>query len=161
MTAQPLTALLDDLDRIAHDASINEENYRKEAAVRFRELEQDRAFGFRRLNLMRTVTAALDGSESEEDAILRGSTAFLRELEWSGTSETQQETLTNFAPVIAACWQATQPNTSEAEAPVDSTTIPHHRPPFHFGNVKSKSGTKATSLPVSFDFRISSQRLPR
>ena len=26
-------------------------------------------------------------------------------------------------PVIAACWQATQPNTSEAEAPVDSTTI--------------------------------------
>jgi hypothetical protein len=123
MTAQPLTALLDDLDRIAHDASINEENYRKEAAVRFRELEQDRAFGFRRLNLMRTVTAALDGSESEEDAILRGSTAFLRELEWSGTSETQQETLTNFAPVIAACWQATQPNTSEAEAPVDSTTI--------------------------------------
>jgi hypothetical protein len=123
MTAQPLTALLDDLDRIAHDASINEENYRKEAAVRFRELEQDRAFGFRRLNLMRTVTAALDGSESEEDAILRGSTAFLRELEWSGTSETQQETLTNFAPVIAACWQATQPNTSEAEALVNSTTI--------------------------------------
>ena len=123
MTAQPLTALLDDLDRIAHDASINEENYRKEAAVRFRELEQDRAFGFRRLNLMRTVTAALDGSESEEDAILRGSTAFLRELEWSGTSEMQQETLTNFAPVIAACWQATQPNTSEAGALVDSTTI--------------------------------------
>jgi hypothetical protein len=123
MTAQPLTALLDDLDRIAHDASINEENYRKEAAARFRELEQDRAFGFRRLNLMRTVTAALDGSESEEDAILRGSTAFLRELEWSGTSETQQETLTNFAPVIAACWQATQPNTSEAGALVNSTTI--------------------------------------
>ncbi len=123
MTAQPLTALLDDLDRIAHDASINEENYRKEAAARFRELEQDRAFGFRRLNLMRTVTAALDGSESEEDAILRGSTAFLRELEWSGTSETQQETLTNFAPVIAACWQATQPTTSEAGALVDSTTI--------------------------------------
>lgn len=123
MTAQPLTALLDDLDRIAHDASINEENYRKEAAARFRELEQDRAFGFRRLNLMRTVTAALDGSESEEDAILRGSTAFLRELEWSGTSEMQQETLTNFAPVIAACWQATQPNTSEAGALVNSTTI--------------------------------------
>ena len=102
MTAQPLTALLDDLDRIAHDASINEENYRKEAAARFRELEEDRAFGFRRLNLMRTVTAALDGCETEEDAILRGSTAFLHELGWSGTSETQQETLTNFAPVITA-----------------------------------------------------------
>lgn len=113
MTAQPLTALLDDLDRIAHDASINEENYRKEAAARFRELEQDRAFGFRRLNLMRTVTAALDGCETEEDAILRGSTAFLHELGWSGTSEMQQETLTNFAPVIAACWQATQPEAPE------------------------------------------------
>ena len=123
MTAQPLTALLDDLDRIAHDASINEENYRKEAAIRFRELEQDRAFGFRRLNLMRTVTAALDGCETEEDAILRGSTAFLHELGWSGTSETQQETLTNFSPVIAACWQATQPATPEAQTPADSTVI--------------------------------------
>lgn len=119
MTAQPLTALLDDLDRIAHDASINEENYRREAAARFRELEQDRAFGFRRLNLMRTVTAALDGCETEEDAILRGSTAFLHELGWSGTSETQQETLTNFTPVIAACWQATQPEAPEAgSAPI-------------------------------------------
>ncbi|MGB3044301.1 MAG: hypothetical protein WBB98_14050 [Xanthobacteraceae bacterium] len=123
MTAQPLTALLDDLDRIAHDASINEENYRKEAAIRFRELEQDRAFGFRRLNLMRTVTAALDGCETEEDAILRGSTAFLHELGWSGTSETQQETLTNFAPVIAACWQAMQPEAPETETPADSASI--------------------------------------
>lgn len=123
MTAQPLTALLDDLDRIAHDASINEENYRKETAVRFRELEQDRAFGFRRLNLMRTVTAALDGCETEEDAILRGSTAFLHELGWSGTSETQQETLTNFAPVIAACWQTMQPVLPEAQTPADSTAI--------------------------------------
>jgi hypothetical protein len=123
MTAQPLTALLDDLNRIAHDASINEENYRKEAAVRFRELEQDRAFGFRRLNLMRTVTAALDGCETEEDAILRGSTAFLHELGWSGTSETQQETLTNFAPVIAACWQATLPEAPEAGAPADPASI--------------------------------------
>ncbi|MBN8986135.1 MAG: hypothetical protein J0H32_17040 [Rhizobiales bacterium] len=123
MTAQPLTALLDDLDRIAHDAAVNEENYRKEAAVRFRELEQDRAFGFRRLNLMRSVTAALDGCETEEDAILRGSTAFLHELGWSGTSETQQETLTNFAPVIAACWQATQPEAPETGIPADSASI--------------------------------------
>jgi hypothetical protein len=116
MTAQPLTALLDDLDRIAHDAAINEENYRKEAAARFRELEQDRAFGFRRLNLMRSVTAAIDGCENEDDAILRGSTAFLRELGWSGTSETQQETLTNFAPLIVACWQATQPEAPETDS---------------------------------------------
>jgi hypothetical protein len=123
MTAQPLTALLDDLDRIAHDAAVNEENYRKEAAVRFRELEQDRAFGFRRLNLMRTVTAALDGCENEDEAILRGSAAFLHELGWSGTSETQQETLTNFAPVIAACWQAMQPVSPEAEASPDAARI--------------------------------------
>jgi hypothetical protein len=118
MTAQPLTALLDDLDRIAHDAAINEENYRKEAAARFRELEQDRAFGFRRLNLMRSVIAALDGCENEDDAILRGSAAFLRELGWSGTSETQQETLTSFSPVIVACWQATQ-----SEAPETGSAV--------------------------------------
>ncbi len=118
MTAQSLTALLDDLDRIAHDASINEENYRKEVAMRLRELEQDRAFGFRRLNLMRTVTAALEGSESEDEAIRHGSAAFLRELGWSGDSETQQETLRQFEPVIAACWRAAAPppETSDADA---------------------------------------------
>lgn len=113
MTAQSLTALLDDLDRIAHDASVNEEDYRKEVAVRLRELEQDRAFGFRRLNLMRTVTAALEGSENEDEAVRHGSAAFLRELGWSGDSETQQETLRQFEPVIAACWRAAQPQPPE------------------------------------------------
>jgi hypothetical protein len=116
MTAQPLTALLDNLDHIAHTASINEENYRKEAAARFRELEQDRAFGFRRLNLMRTVTAAIVGSETEEDAVEKGSAAFLLELGWAGTSETQQEALEHFCPIIRACWQATQSETPEAES---------------------------------------------
>ena len=124
MTAQPLTALLGDLDRIAHDAAVNEENYRKEAAVRFRELEQDRAFGFQRLNLMRTVTAALDGSENEDDAILRGSAAFLHELGWTGTSESQQQTLKNFEPVIAACWQVAQTEEpAAADAPSDTASI--------------------------------------
>lgn len=116
MTAQPLTALLDNLDQIAHTASINEENYRKEAAARFRELEQDRAFGFRRLNLMRTVTAAITNSEGEDDAILKGSAAFLQELGWTAASEMQQEALEHFCPIISACWQATQSETPEAES---------------------------------------------
>jgi len=116
MTAAPLAALLADLDRIAHMASVNEENYRKEAAARFRELEQDRAFGFRRLNLMRSITAAMEGCGEEDEAIQKGMVAFLTELEWDGQSETQQETLAQFRPVLAACWEAAQPEADPAHA---------------------------------------------
>jgi len=123
MTAQPLTALLDDLDQIAHTAAVNEENFRKEAAARFRELEQDRAFGFRRLNLMRSVTSALSGCETQEDALVKGSAAFLHELGWSGTSDTQQETLQRFEPVIIACWQAAQGDPEQPVAAPNSAAI--------------------------------------
>ena len=71
-------------------------------------LEQERAFGFRRLNLMRTVLAAIANCETEEDAILQGSAAFLQEVGWNTEVESQQEALEKFHPVIRACWQAAQ-----------------------------------------------------
>ena len=59
MTTQALSAFLDELEQSAHAASVAEENYRREAAARIRELENERAFGFRRLTLMRTVADAI------------------------------------------------------------------------------------------------------
>jgi len=116
MTTQALTAFLDQLEQTAHAASVNEETYRREAAARFQVLEQERAFGFRRLNLMRTVVAAINGCETEEEAITKGSAAFLLELGWAGQSETQQEALANFQPVIRACWQAAQSEDADAKS---------------------------------------------
>ncbi len=83
MTAQHLSALLDEFERSAHAASVNEEDYRREVAVRLKELASSRAFGFRRLNLMRTVVAAIETCETEEEAMATGSAAFLREVGWS------------------------------------------------------------------------------
>jgi hypothetical protein len=108
MTTQALSAFLDELEQAAHAAAVSEENYRREAAARIRELEKERAFGFRRLTLMQTVVAAIRDCETEDDAVVKGSAAFLRELGWSAENETQQEALERFQPVIRACWQAAQ-----------------------------------------------------
>lgn len=118
MTAEALTTFLDQLEQSAHAASVEEENYRREVAARIQALEKARAFGFRRLNLMRTVVAAIEACETEDDAVVQGSTAFLREVGWSSESESQQEALEKFQPVIRACWQAGQ-----AEREIDQQTI--------------------------------------
>jgi hypothetical protein len=116
MTAQILTAYLDDLERTAHNVSADEETYRREAAVRFRELEQARAFAFRRLNLMRTIIDAVTGIEEEEDAVRAGSIAFLREIEWSGATEAQRQAVENFKPVVLAAWQASRTEGDNGDA---------------------------------------------
>ena len=113
MTTQQLSAFLDDFERSAHEASVNEENYRREIAVRLKELANERAFGFRRLNLMRTVVAAIQDCETEDDAVVRGSAAFLREVGWSAENESLQESLERFQPVIRACWQMKQAGTGD------------------------------------------------
>lgn len=116
MTTQALSAFLDELEQAAHAAAVSEENYRREAAARIRELEKARAFGFRRLTLMQTVVAAIRDCETEDDAVMKGSAAFLREVGWSTESETQQEALEQFQPVIRACWQAARAE-GEADQP--------------------------------------------
>ncbi len=116
MTAQTLTAYLDALEHTAHDVSAAEERYRREAAVRFRELEQQRAFAFRRLNLMRTVAAAVAGIEEEAEAQAAGGAAFLRELDWTGATESQRQTLEQFRPVILAAWRLSCAEAEGAES---------------------------------------------
>ena len=120
MTTQALTTFLDRLEQSAHAASVEEETYRREVAQRIRGLEQARAFGFRRLNLMRTVVAAIAACETEEDALAQASAAFLNEVGWSGESETQKEALDRFQPVIRACWQASQDESEAGRDGIDS-----------------------------------------
>lgn len=99
-----LTTYLDELEQAAHAASTAEEVYRREIAQRVRALEQERAFAFRRLNLMRTVASAVAGHEEEAEALQAGSVAFMRELEWTGATESQRQTLEQFRPVVLAAW---------------------------------------------------------
>ncbi len=99
-----LTTYLGELEQAAHAASTAEEVYRREIAQRVRALEQERAFAFRRLNLMRTVASAVAGHEEEAEALQAGSVAFMRELEWTGATESQRQTLEQFRPVVLAAW---------------------------------------------------------
>jgi hypothetical protein len=119
MAAQALTSYLDELERAARGASAAEEAYRREAAARFRQFEQERAFGFRRLNLMRTVTAAVGEAQDEDEAAQAGGQAFLRELEWSAATELQRQTLEQFRPVILAAWRLTQAEEEAADVASD------------------------------------------
>ncbi len=54
------------LDALAHAA---EAAFRRDAAERIKALERERAFAFRRLNLMRAVADALATAETEEAAV--------------------------------------------------------------------------------------------
>ncbi|MCC6947608.1 MAG: hypothetical protein IT539_07550 [Bradyrhizobiaceae bacterium] len=114
MTAQLLAEYLDRLETTARAASAAEEVFRREAVKRFRELEEERAFAFRRLNLMRSIVAAVGGAKDEAEAVANGSAAFLRELDWSGASESQKQVVERFLPVIVASWEATA---QEADTP--------------------------------------------
>jgi hypothetical protein len=113
MTASALDDYLAGLDEAAHSANVAEEVYRREAMLRIRALEQERAFAFRRLNLMRSVASAAADAKDEVDALAHGSTAFLRELGWSGASESQREVVERFAPVVREVWQASRAETAE------------------------------------------------
>ena len=59
MTGNATASYLDRLDHTARSASIEEEDYRREAMERIKLLERQRAFAFRRLNLVRAVVASL------------------------------------------------------------------------------------------------------
>lgn len=115
MTAQTVTAFLEELERAAHAASTVEEDYRREASERFRVLAEERAFGFRRLALMNSVASAICNCEEEEEALSKGTAAFLLEVGWSGASESQQEICGHFQPVIRACWQSARSEKPEED----------------------------------------------
>lgn len=129
MTTQQLSSFLDGFERSAHQASVNEENYRREIAARLKTLAEERAFGFRRLNLMRTVVAAIQKCETENEAIAEGSAAFLREVGWSSENESQQEALEKFQPVIRTCWRIKQEgDEGGANSEVEPEALPKANP---------------------------------
>jgi selenocysteine-specific elongation factor len=92
-------AFLDALKAAADQAEVAEGNIRREAARRIAVLDQERAFAFRRLNLMRAVADAITESESEEIAVANALAVVRSKLGWSSDSEARTEVLSRFAPV--------------------------------------------------------------
>jgi hypothetical protein len=116
---KPTPSFLDDLKLAADRATAAEEEFRREFAKRTKALETERAFAFRRLNLMRAVADVVATAEGEEIAVA-GATAVLRtKLGWAEDSDVRDEVATRFAPVAVAMYASLSPEVEgkEKEAP--------------------------------------------
>ncbi len=69
---QPMQSFLDVLSTEAEARAEEETDFRRQIASRTKELERQRSFAFRRLNLMRSVAEVITGAESEEIAVAAG-----------------------------------------------------------------------------------------
>lgn len=108
MTDNALQMLLHRFDAAARAASAAEDSYRREATDRIKVLERARSFAFRRVNLLKSIAAAMTDAKDEEEAQAKASAAFFREVNWSGASETQREVARRFAPVVSLIWRMRQ-----------------------------------------------------
>jgi hypothetical protein len=127
----PPAPFLQTLETTASQAAAAETVYRRESAARIKELERERSFAFRRLNLMRAVSEATARAESEELAVA-GSLAILRaKLGWSSDSEARSATLTQFAPVAKAMFagRGLAGDAPLLDAPPSDVSLPDTPPP--------------------------------
>jgi hypothetical protein len=98
----PLATWMEALEAATRDAESSEAAYRAEAAKTIKRLAEERAFAYRRANLMRAIAAAVAASEDEEVAVANGLAALRNRLGWSADSDARTEIFDRFAPVCVA-----------------------------------------------------------
>jgi hypothetical protein len=119
MTAPP-APFLAALKEAADGAAAAEAQFRREAQSRIATLEAERAFAFRRLNLMRTIVDAATGAESEEIAVANALAALRTKLGWHNDSEARTEVVSRFAAVARSVHARLSPR-EEGEPEPDVT----------------------------------------
>ncbi len=113
----PVQAFLAELESAAISANAAEGELRQRVAREIARLERERAFAYRRLNLVREVAKAVASAENDERAIACGTAVVRSELGWEAESETRNETLQRFAPVVRAAFEGLcPPETEETSA---------------------------------------------
>ena len=115
-----MTALsfLEDLAAAARDAEAAEAAFRREIAAKIAGLEQQRAFAFRRLNLMQAIAEAVGPAEDEPTAMAYALAALRARLGWESDSEARAAVLARFAPVAQAVFATLKPNDDNGKADV-------------------------------------------
>jgi hypothetical protein len=111
---KPTPSFLDDLKRAADGQSAAEEAFRREIAARTKALENERAFAFRRLNLMRAIADVVAGAEGEEIAVAAATAVLRAKLGWSEDSEARDAVVSRFAPVAVAMYASLSPEIAAA-----------------------------------------------
>ncbi len=109
-------AFLEDLRVAARDAEAAEARFRRQVAAQIAVLEQQRAFAFRRLNLMQTIAEAVGSAEDEPTAIAFALVALRARLNWESDSEARAAVLARFASVAQAVFATLKPNDDNGEA---------------------------------------------
>ena len=99
----------------AERAATAEAAFRREAAEKTALLERERAFAFRRFNLMRTVADGVATAGDEEIAAATGVGILRSRLDWTEGSDRQAAILSQFAAVARALFAC---RSEEAEAKV-------------------------------------------
>ncbi|NGO54178.1 hypothetical protein [Allomesorhizobium camelthorni] len=108
--------LLRELKTAAEAAKTAEASFRREAALRIAALEEERAFAFRRLNLMQAIAEAMASAESEEIAVASAFAALRTRLGWNLDSEARSEVIMHFSPVALAVFRAEVSSEEESSA---------------------------------------------
>ncbi len=111
-----MSTFLDGLHHAAESASAAEASFRRDLAERLKALERERAFAFRRLNLMRAIGEAVTTAETEDVAVAAALSTLRTRLGWASDSEARAAVTEHFAPVAAAMFASLAP---EPDAPTD------------------------------------------
>jgi hypothetical protein len=104
---------LDDFAAAARQAELSEQAYRREVATRIAVLEQERAFAFRRVNLMTSIAESIAGAESEETAVANALATLRGRLGWDSDSEACTAVLAQFAAVAEAIFARLAPEAAD------------------------------------------------
>ena len=116
----PTPSFLDALKAAADKSATAEDEFRREVAERTKALANERAFAFRRLNLMRPIAEVVATAESEEIAVAAATAVLRARLGWSDDSEARDEVVSRFAPVAVAMFTSLSPNDGDATANEDA-----------------------------------------
>jgi hypothetical protein len=115
----PAASYLDSLKLSADQSAIAENEFRSQIATRIKELEQQRSFAFRRLNLMKEVSSVIASAESEEIAVAAATAVLRAKLGWASDSEARVAVVSSFAPVAQAMFASLAPVEGEDEQKPD------------------------------------------
>ncbi|HEY0223420.1 MAG TPA: hypothetical protein VGC38_02810 [Pseudolabrys sp.] len=119
---KPTPSFLDQLKAAADGQSAAEDAFRRDIAARVKAMENERAFAFRRLNLMRAIAEVVADAEGEEIAVAAATAVLRAKLGWSDDSEVRDAVVSRFAPVAVAIYASLSPET--AAAPDKKETAP-------------------------------------
>jgi hypothetical protein len=111
----PAAAYLDTLQLAAERSTAAEDEFRNQIAGRIKELERQRSFAFRRLNLMKEIAVVVAGAESEEIAVAAATAVLRAKLGWASDSDARMAVVSGFAPVAQAMFASLAPAESADE----------------------------------------------